>query len=209
MRAYAKRVGVKIVGEASFDPDAETFQQLVREVARDRPDSVAIVGILTDGTGALIRELRSALGRQVAVSAPDGFYLPEDLRKLAGKAAEGMYVTNYGVPNDRLPPRGKAFLESFASERGGDPGPDFAASYGAQGAEILLDAIARSDGTRASVREELRRTQVRNGILGDVAFDAKGDLVERPMTILRFVRGDFVVDRVVSVRPPASSLGSE
>jgi ABC-type branched-subunit amino acid transport system substrate-binding protein len=59
------------------------------------------------------------------------------------------------------------------------------------------------------VREELRRTQVRNGILGDVAFDTKGDLVERPMTILRFVRGDFVVDRVVRVRQPASSLASE
>jgi ABC-type branched-subunit amino acid transport system substrate-binding protein len=80
-----------------------------------------------------------------------------------------------------------------------------AASYGAQGAEILLDAIARSDGTRASVREELRRTQVRNGILGDVAFDEKGDLVEGPMTILRFARGDFVIDRVVHVRPPAAS----
>jgi len=205
MRAYAKRVGVEIVGEASFDPDSETFQQLVGKVARNRPDSVAIVGILTPGTGALIRELRAALGRQVSVSAPDGFYLPEGLRKLAGEAAEGLYVTNYGIPNDRLPPRGKAFLDSFASERGGDPGPDFAASYGAQGAEILLDAIARSDGTRASVREELRRTQVRNGILGDVAFDGKGDVIERPMTILRFTHGDFVVDRVVRVRPPASS----
>ena len=117
-----------------------------------------------------------------------------------------MYVTNYGVPNDRLPPRGKDFLESFASEHGGDPGPDYAASYGAQGAEILLDAIARSDGTRASVTDELRRTQVRNGIPGDIAFDAKGDLVEAPITILRFARGDFVVDRVVRVRPNAASL---
>src|SRR5262249_46672819 len=147
-----------------------------------------------------LRELRSALGRQLVVSTPDGFNLPEPLRKLAGEAAEGVYVTNYGVPNDGLPPRGKAFLKSFASDRGGDPGPDFAASYGAQGAEILLDAIARSDGTRASVAEEVRRTQIRNGIIGNVAFDAKGDLVERPMTILRFAHGHFVVDRVIRVR---------
>jgi branched-chain amino acid transport system substrate-binding protein len=132
---------------------------------------------------------------------PDAFFSPEDLRKLVGEAAEGMYVTSYGVPNDRLPPRGKRFLESFAAERGGDPGTDLAASYGAQAAEILLDAIARSDGTRESVTEEVRRTQVRNGILGDIAFDRKGDLVEGPLTILRFVRGGFVVDRVVRVRP--------
>ena len=153
----------------------------------------------------MIRELRAALGSEVALSAPDAFLLPEDLRKLAGDAAEGMYVTNYGIPNDRLPPRGTQFLESFASERGGDAGPDFTASYGAQAAEIFLDAIARSDGTRASVTEEVRRTQVQNGILGDVAFDPKGDLVEGPITILRFSGRDFVVDRVVRVRPSATS----
>ena len=205
MRAHATRVGVQIVGEESFDPDAETFRSLVRRVTRSRPQSVAIVGLLTPATGTMIRELRAALGAKVSLSAPDAFSLPEDLQKLAGEAAEGMYVTNYGVPNDKLPPRGKEFLESFASGQGGDPGPDFAASYGAQGAEILLDAIARSDGTRASVREEVRRTHVRNGILGDIAFDATGDPVEGPMTIFRFTRGNFVVDRVVRVRlPPAS-----
>jgi hypothetical protein len=81
----------------------------------------------------------------------------------------------------------------------------YAAAHGAQGAEILLDAIARSDGTRASVTDEVRRTQVRNGILGDIAFDGRGDLVEAPITILRFTRGDFVVDRLVRVQPPAAS----
>jgi DNA-binding SARP family transcriptional activator/ABC-type branched-subunit amino acid transport system substrate-binding protein/streptogramin lyase len=203
LRAYARRVGVRIVGAASFDPEAEEFEQLVRRVATSRPQSVAIVGLLTPGTGAMIRELRSALGPDVALSAPDAFYLAEGLRKLAGDAAEGMYVTNYGIPNDKLPPAGKEFLKSFASEHGGDPGPDFAASYGAQAAEIFLDAIARSDGTRASVTEEVRRTQIHNGILGDVAFDRNGDLVEGPMTILRFSGRDFVVDRVVRVRPSA------
>jgi DNA-binding SARP family transcriptional activator/ABC-type branched-subunit amino acid transport system substrate-binding protein/DNA-binding beta-propeller fold protein YncE len=203
-RRYAERVGVSIVGTATFDPDAKSFASLARRVASSRPESVAIVGLLTAETATLIRELRSALGRGVSLSAPDAFALPDVLGKLAGTAAEGMYVTNYGVPNDRLPPTGKRFLESFAAERGGDPGPDLAASYGAQAAEILLDAIARSDGTRASVTEEVRRTQVRNGILGDIAFDRKGDPVEADMTILRFVRGRFVVDRVVRVRPPAT-----
>jgi ABC-type branched-subunit amino acid transport system substrate-binding protein/tRNA A-37 threonylcarbamoyl transferase component Bud32 len=201
VRRYARQAGVRIVGTAAFDPDAESFARLARRVASSRPESVAIVGVLTRGTGTLIRELRSTLGREVSLSAPDSFYLPEALRKLAGGAAEGMYVTNYGVPNDRLPPAGKRFLESFATERGGDPGPDFAASYGAQAAEILLGAIARSDGTRASVTEEVRQTQIRDGVLGDIAFDWKGDLVEGAITILRFVHGGFVVDRVVRVRP--------
>jgi branched-chain amino acid transport system substrate-binding protein len=190
MRAYAKRVGVEIVGQEPFDAGGESFSALVREVSAARPSAVAVV-ILTPSTGTLIRQLRAALGPDVSLSGPDGFALPGDLRKLAGAAATGMYVSNYGVPNDHLPPAGKAFVQAFAAERGGDPGPDSAASYGAQGAEILLDAIARSDGTRAAVTGELRRTHARGGILGDVSFDAKGDLVEGPITILRFAGGVF------------------
>ncbi len=116
-----------------------------------------------------------------------------------------MYVTTYGIPNERLPPQGKEFLTSFAAGRGGDRGPDLGASYGAQAADILLDAIARSDGTRASVTSEVRSTDIRNGILGDIAFDPKGDLVEAPITVLRMAGGKFVVDRVVVVRPNAAS----
>jgi hypothetical protein len=40
-------------------------------------------------------------------------------------------------------------------------------------AHVILDAVARSDGTRTSVLDELFRTHVRDGLLGDVAFDAR------------------------------------
>ena len=73
-------------------------------------------------------------------------------------------------------------------------------AYGAQAAEILLDAIARSDGTRPSVNRELRATRVEEGILGDIRFDKNGDLVEGPVTIYRFTRKGPTVDRVVTVR---------
>ena len=151
----------------------------------------------------MIRDLRAALGPGVAISAPDGFVVPE-LTKLAGAAAEGMYLTTYGIPNDRLPPRGRQFLRAFVTANGGDPGPDYAAAYGAQAAEILLDAIARSDGTRRSVLDEVSRTVVKDGILGAVDWNAQGDLLEAPITILRVQKGDYVVDRVFVSRPVTS-----
>jgi len=55
------------------------------------------------------------------------------------------------------------------------------------------------------VTRELRRTRVRNGILGDIRFDRNGDLVAGPVTVFR-VEADFVVDRVVTAR--SSLLGS-
>jgi branched-chain amino acid transport system substrate-binding protein len=173
----------------------------VRRVVRSRPQSVAIVGYLTPGSAALLRELRAALGPGVSISAPDAFLIPSDIRAL-GPAADGLYITTYGIPNSRLGPRGRQLLETYAASNGGDPGPDYAATYGAQAAEIALDAIARSDGTRGSVLEEVRRTQVRDGILGDIRWDANGDLVEAPVTVYRVGDGRLDVDRVVTTRAP-------
>jgi branched-chain amino acid transport system substrate-binding protein len=207
VRRHARQTGVDIVGTATFDADATSFSVLAQRVVRSRPQSVAIVGLLTPGTGRLIHELRAALGPKVALSAPDAFALEEDLRRLAGDAANGLYVTTYGIPNDRLPPRGRQLLAGVAATRGGDPGPDLAASYGAQAAEIFLDAIARSDGTRVSVTEQVALTDVRNGILGDVRFDRNGDRVEAPITILRAGDRGLDVDRVIVVRRQRS--GSE
>ena len=61
--------------------------------------------------------------------------------------------------------------------------------YAAQATEVLLDAIARSDGTRRSVLEELFRTRVIDGLLGSFRFDANGDISESPMTIVQIRRG--------------------
>jgi hypothetical protein len=74
-----------------------------------------------------------------------------------------------------------------------------------------LAAIARSDGTRASVNQELRRLELENGILGRLSFDDNGDIDPASFSVLRITGGnkrppgapeDFagsLVDRVVRV----------
>ena len=49
------------------------------------------------------------------------------------------------------------------------------AVYQGQSAQIMFDAIARSNGTRASVTSQLFKTNVKNGIMGDIHFDKNGD----------------------------------
>ncbi len=204
LRAHAKLRGVAVVGSARFDPEDESVAALVRRVARSRPESIAIVDVLSPGSAALVRGLRAALGPDVAISAPDGFPLDE-LEKLPGAAAEGLYVTNYGIPNDRLPPRGRQFLRGFAAANGGDPGPDLRSGVrraGRRDPARRHRALRRDTRGRSSTRS--RRTVVTKGILGDIGWDAQGDLLESPITILRVQDGEFVVDRVVVIRPPRS-----
>ena len=68
----------------------------------------------------------------------------------------------------------------------------------AQAAELVLDAIARSDGTRESVLEELQGAEVRNGILGDFRFD-RGDITPVELAIFR----------VTGATPPGEGIFEE
>ncbi|HET8823255.1 MAG TPA: protein kinase [Thermoleophilaceae bacterium] len=196
MRAAALKLGLDVVGAAGWDPDARHFARLARRVAAARPEAVLMTGAAPPASPAFLGDLRAHLGPGPALIASDGF---ADFERLAesGRAAQGMYVANYGIPNAKLPPPGRRLLHS-AGRTQDDPDSSFA--YGAQAAEILLDAVARSDGTRASVTRELRATRVEDGILGDIRFDDNGDLIEGPFTIYRMTRNGPTVDRVVTVR---------
>src|SRR5215216_1008637 len=66
-----------------------------------------------------------------------------------------------------------------------DAGAEFVVLPAAQAAELVLDAIARSDGTRGSVLEELRRARVKDGILGSFRFDRNGDITPARLPIFR------------------------
>jgi ABC-type branched-subunit amino acid transport system substrate-binding protein len=98
-------------------------------------------------------------------------------------AAEGTYVSVAGVPASRLPPAGAAFRRAFGAK------VSFYAPLAAQATDVLLDAIAASDGTRTSVLKRLFALRIRHGIVGDIRFDQNGDLVTGPVTILRMQRG--------------------
>jgi DNA-binding SARP family transcriptional activator/ABC-type branched-subunit amino acid transport system substrate-binding protein len=196
LRETADAIGLRLVGDRPFDPAELDGTAIATEVANAEPGAVIIVGGPDVGTGKLIGALRPAVGAETPIIVSDTFANVDGLIELLGPAAQGLYVTNYGVPNSHLPLRGRALLQDFERWKGGPAGPDFGAAYGAQAAEILLDAIGRSDGTRPSVTKKVFETRIDDGILGPIRFDENGDLIDGPFTVMR-VEGDrFVVDRV-------------
>jgi branched-chain amino acid transport system substrate-binding protein len=173
----------------------KSYGPLARSVAGTRPDAVFLAGVTELNGKLLVLDLRAALGRRVALIAPDSFAGDETAREL-GAAGEGMYVTLPGLPSAALPAAGQRLRRELALP----PGlAAFGAPESAQAAEVLLQAIARSDGTRASVVRELFATRVNNGILGSFSFDRNGDIVPRPVGLYRFERGKFVTEGVVRV----------
>ena len=66
---------------------------------------------------------------------------------------------------------------------------DPSVSNAAQATEILLDAISRSNGTRASITRALFATDTNPGITGPISFDARGDPAPAPIAIYRIDSG--------------------
>jgi DNA-binding SARP family transcriptional activator/ABC-type branched-subunit amino acid transport system substrate-binding protein len=155
----------------------------------------------------LIRALRTTLGRRYPIIGTDYFQAGSGIWQTAGGAiAAGVYVSTFGVPNTQLPAAGQRFIRRFGANT-----PSWGAVYAAQATDVLLDAIARSNGTRPSVLRQLFATNIRNTVLGNIRFNGWGDLVTGPITILRLKAGqqatadpafaNTIIDRVITPPP--------
>lgn len=174
--------------------ERERYTTLAAAVAAARPGAVYLSGLTQVNAKRLIEDLRALLPRDVELIAPDSFAAEEIAQEL-GAAGEGMYVTVSGIPLESLPPAGRRLMQGL-----GLAANDVDSTYvpgAAQAAAILLDAIGRSDGTRASVVRELFASRVVDGILGSFSFDRFGDIVPAPVGVYRFGDGKLVVEGVV------------
>jgi hypothetical protein len=105
---------------------------------------------------------------------PDGFTTQQTIDEAGVSNTQGAYFSVAGVPVDEFTGAAEEFIADFEPTLGGDPVDPYAV-YGAQAAEVLLNAIAASDYTRASVVEQMFATEVSGGFLGDFTFNENGD----------------------------------
>jgi branched-chain amino acid transport system substrate-binding protein len=177
------------------------YTPLARQVAAQGPQLVYLAGLPSLNGRRLLEDLRKELGRDVVIVGSAGFFVPKPSE--FGPAGEGMLIALGGVPPESLPAAGRSFLRSFVK-----PAYVQRQAYGApeaaQSTEVLLDAIARSDGSRGSVVDQLLKTDVKSGVLGSFRFDQYGDIDPATVAFFRVENGKAVVDRVVRVPAPAS-----
>jgi branched-chain amino acid transport system substrate-binding protein len=202
--ALAKIGGVKVVGFEAWDGKASSYEALANKIKAKGADSVFLGGLVCENGGKLVKDLRAGLGTKVHIMAPDGFTPISAVVDGAGGAANGVTVSVAGLPNNALKGAGKSFLSSFSKvvKKQADP----YAVYAAQAAEVMYQAILKSDGSRASVASNLFKTKVSNGILGTFSINANGDTTSNPVTIYKIAGGQSTTYKVIT--PPTSVVKS-
>ena len=195
----AKKLGLSIVGFTAWDGKASSYEALAVKVKASGAQLVFLGGLICENGGKLIKDM-AAGAPSATILAPDGFTPISATVQEAGTAAEGMAVSVAGLPNTALKGAGAKFIKDFtkADKRAPDP----YSVYAAQAAEAIVAAIAQSNGSRSDVTKQLFKIHLKNSILGNLSFNANGDVTSNPVTIYKVKGGKTITLKVIV--PPNS-----
>ena len=172
-----------------------SYAALALQIKASGAQAVFLGGLICENGGKLIKDIRNN-APNVKILAPDGFTpISADVQQTGG-LANGMYVSVAGLPNTQLPAAGKAFVKAFSASIGGAAVDPYAV-YAAQAADVIIQAIKQSDGTRAGVAAQLFKIDIPNGILGPIKFNANGDVSANPVTIYYVKNGKSTTYKVI------------
>jgi branched-chain amino acid transport system substrate-binding protein len=175
-RNAAENVGIKVAGFEAWDPKASSYEALFNKIKGTGADAVFLGGLIDENGAQVIKDKVAVLGPndgQVKLFVPDGFTTQQTIDE-APEAAPGMFLSVAGVPIDQFKGKGAEFIEAFKPRLGGKPVDPYAI-YGAQAAELMLNAIAESDGTRGDVIAKLFEQKIDDGYLGTFEINENGD----------------------------------
>jgi branched-chain amino acid transport system substrate-binding protein len=204
-RNAAKAVGIDVVGFSAWAKESPSYEAIMRRVQSSGADGLFLGGLIDENGGQVIKDKVSVLGPnngKVKLFVPDGFTQQSTIDESGVENAKDMYLTVAGASVAELKGKGKVFLEGFKQRLNGKAIDPYAI-YAAQAAQVMLDAIAKSDGTRQGVIDQLFKTKVRNGILGSFDINKNGDVSSGKGVVVKYTiyKAAKVLEAVKEVSP--------
>ncbi len=173
----AQEIGLEVVGHEGWDKDAPNYTALMTKIKSLGADGVYIGGVSPNNGGQLIKDKVATLGDNEAVKllVSDGFVLDSLFQDAGNENANGAWGTAPTLPVTQLTGAGAEFRDGFQESIGEGENIQVYTLYAATAAQVLLDAIARSDGTREDIITQVFATDLTDLATGDMAFDENGD----------------------------------
>jgi hypothetical protein len=147
----------------------------------------------------------------VKLLAPDGFTQQSTIDE-SGTAAEGMFMSIAGIPIDEFKGTALEFIDGLLAGPLAGKSIDPYAIYGGQAAQVMLDAIAASDGTRADVTTKMFDTSVQDGLLGSFDINDNGDPEDASGAVVGFTiykaTDELTTETTVAPKPETVTAAS-
>ena len=194
----AAKQGIEILGNEAWDAKQPNYTAFFEQIKATNPDCLYVGGIYDNNGGQLVKDKVKVLGDNTAVPmmGPDGFTGYTDLQ--AQPEAEGMYLSFAGLDQSTLLAQGGAgadLVKAYKEKYGEDPVGSYPL-YGVAAMQVILEAIAKSDGTRKGITDAVFSGEgitipADKAVIGkEIKIDtATGDSNNKDISILKMTSG--------------------
>jgi branched-chain amino acid transport system substrate-binding protein len=175
-----KAAGVKVVTREASNNKATDFKAILTKVKGSKPDVIMYGGM--DATGGPLAKQATELGIKAKIVGGDGM-CTEKLIELAGEAVVNVTCSEAGKALSKMA-QGADFQKRYKERFNSDV--QIYAPFTYDAVYVLVDSMKRANSTDpAKILLAMPDTKM-NGLVGNIAFDSKGDMKEGVITLYDF-----------------------
>jgi branched-chain amino acid transport system substrate-binding protein len=175
-----KAAGVKVVTREASNNKATDFKAILTKIKGSKPDVIMYGGM--DATGGPLAKQATELGIKAKIVGGDGM-CTEKLIELAGDAVVNVTCSEAGKALSKMD-QGADFQKRYKERFNSDV--QIYAPFTYDAVYVLVDAMKRANSTDpAKILVAMPDTKM-NGLVGNIAFDSKGDMKEGVITLYDF-----------------------
>ena len=175
-----KAAGVKVVTREASNNKATDFKAILTKVKGSKPDVIMYGGM--DATGGPLTKQATELGIKAKVVGGDGM-CTEKLAELAGEAVINVTCSEAGMALSKMA-QGADFQKRYKERFNTDV--QIYAPFTYDAVYVIVDSMKRANSADpAKILAAMPDTKM-NGLVGNIAFDNKGDMKEGVITLYDF-----------------------
>jgi branched-chain amino acid transport system substrate-binding protein len=196
----AKGIGLTVVGHDGIDTKAADYKALMTKISTSNngapPDVVYAAMVIDSNAAQLLKDKVAIMGDNTKVKfvGPDGIQTQAFIDGAGASVAEGVYASVGGLPADKLPAAGQAFVKAYTAKYGATE-PYTIYAYEAMSVVLAaIESVCAAGGNptdRKAIRDAVFNTKNFSGALGTWSFDANGDTSLTDLTFYQVTSGKF------------------
>ena len=196
--AAANDVGLEVVGHEGYNKDEPNYRALMNKIKASGADGIYIGAISTNNGGQLVKDKVGVVGdnETVKLLVTDGM-VQTSLFEESADTLEGAFGTAPTAPADELTGESQQFVQDL-KDRLGVENLEVYTIYAAAAAQAMIDALGRSDGSRADVIAKVFETNI-DTVVGPMSFSETGDPENAAQTVYRAENGAWTFVETASV----------